>query len=265
LEDYWSGKVGLKELPRVRRINLAMSDALIKGSSDDFLSWEELFLMKEKGVFDIQSHGLFHVKHFASSKIEGFNDGSAHWSLFYATGGDIRLGIPIYEMRSTLASKRYFDDVKLREYLAGYVEKNGGKDFFQKNGWKEHLFRAVDKFCEKFKMDGKFEAREDEILKVKEELEVSKKVIEKNLGISVKYISWPWGECTEEGVKLAKIAGYEACLSLQKMPINTGSNLGFVGRLAVSSSTGIWKFKRNCYIYTRPWLAKIVKFLKEVR
>jgi len=88
----------------------ALKRSLYKGDLSEFLSWDELKIMKDSGVFEIGSHSHNHVKVFNSDKKIGEYkiDSRVHWSYEFALGRKPKVGDPIYPMKSYLATRRFF-------------------------------------------------------------------------------------------------------------------------------------------------------------
>jgi len=184
---------------------LLMRTPTAKGSIDDFLSWEEMAEMQKNGLVDIQAHTHTHAAYFEDDWIMSFYDGSINTKLGWATGGDMRPGIPIYKTGPALAIRRYFDDMLLRDKLVEYVSRNGGKEYFLKATAKKELLQIVNMHG---KLEGKFESEEESHSRIMNELHLTKELIEIKLNKKVDYICWPWGSVDKKLMSRAKRAGF---------------------------------------------------------
>lgn len=155
--------------------------------------------MEESGLIDIQSHSNTHRAYFSDDKILKFNDGTS-MKLRSATGGDNRLGIPVYKMAPALAARRYFDDIALRDRLANFAAKSG-------LGPKLSV-EVNDYIKDSGGLKGRFETKEEQVKRIKDELLSSKSMIERKLGKKCRYICWPWGSVDKNAIRLAREVGY---------------------------------------------------------
>lgn len=202
---------------------------LNEDGSDDFLSWEEIREMEESGLIDIQSHTHYHSRYYINEEIIGYNEGK-YWWIGWATDGDSRLGIPLYKNTSALIAHRYYDDVNLRNRLADYVEKQGGKDFFKKKRkiWERELSEIVKEYksnlaCRQTgnKLQGHYESLKEKEKRIRKELNLSKEIIEEKLNKKCQFLAWPWGKYNEEVIKMARECGYRGAVTTDEKGINT--------------------------------------------
>ena len=203
LEDVWLGKVS--------------KNALIdKG----FLSWEEMRKMEEDGIMDMQSHALTHTLYFNSDKIIDFrHPGDKYiwidWNEYpekkynyINENSPKKYGMPVYSYGEALVVRRYFPDQELEQTLNNYVKMNGEEDFFNRPNWKEELFKLVDEYKKTHDIFDRFESKEEYEERVKNELMLSKKIVEKKFKKQVKFLCWPDGACNETTLRLSSEVGY---------------------------------------------------------
>jgi peptidoglycan/xylan/chitin deacetylase (PgdA/CDA1 family) len=189
-----------------------------------FLSFPEMKLMEESGVFEIQSHAKTHTWYFRGSKIiDYWSPGSATkiggpvWMLwnefpelkpYYLNNAaeiesKIPYGTPIYEHGKSLEVKKFFpNDLELKTKL---IQQAKDQFFFEKDNWKELLNEIVSNV----QIEGLYETDEGFTERVKGELLQSKKILEDGLGHKVNGICWPGGGIKEEVVEIAKSVGYK--------------------------------------------------------
>ena len=191
-----------------------------------FLSFPEMKEMERSGLVEIQAHAKTHTWYFKGSKIVDFwhpgaatKVGGPIWMLwnkfpelkpFYLTKAselekEIPYGTPIYEHGKSLETLRYFpndDEVNIK-----LIEKASSSNFFNQRDWREQLLEVVDKNQNVTKE--RFENRQEFRDRIKEELQVSKQIIEEGLGHEINGICWPGGGIQEEVVTVAKEVGYK--------------------------------------------------------
>jgi peptidoglycan/xylan/chitin deacetylase (PgdA/CDA1 family) len=185
---------------------LLMRTPFMNGPLDDFLSWEEMAEMTSSGLIDIQAHCHDHAAYFESEKIVSFYNGGLNTKLAWATDGDLRLGIPIYETGPSLCARRYFDDKGLRNELAEYVICHGGGDFIFHD--KDNI-KALKKIVKEHgKLKGRFESETESENRIMNELTSIRELIGKKLAKKVDYICWPFGSVDGKLIARAKRAGY---------------------------------------------------------
>ena len=192
-----------------------------------FLSFPEMKEMEESGLIEIQAHAKTHTWYFKGPKIIDFwhpgaatKVGGSIWMLwnkfpelkpYYLTKTEewekkIPYGTPIYENGKSLETKRYFpNDEKL---CAKLIETASSKaDFFDQDDWEKKLLDIVEQNADNSK--GKYEDKKDYLIRVNEELSISKQIIEKGLGHQIDGICWPGGGIEKEVIGIAKELGYK--------------------------------------------------------
>jgi len=233
--------------------------------SGSFLTWGELREMEKTGLIDIQSHTLTHARYFASPKIIDFNNGDFPWWFPMATGGDIRLGIPLYENQKGLLARRYFDDKFLRNYLARYVGERGGGNFFttrSKEEWLEELFSAVEKYrTAQGSLKGGFETERERKKRIRDELYLSKREIEERLKKECLFIAWPWGKYNEELIAIARECGYRGAVTTEKGANISGLDSMYLKRFDIKKGNLRW-FKARLFMYNHGIIAKVYPVIR---
>jgi peptidoglycan/xylan/chitin deacetylase (PgdA/CDA1 family) len=246
-------------------------------SSNAYLSWEQIKEMISSGYIEIQSHSHTHRYCYISNKIVTFNS-PFFWDIEYSPDGDRRLGIPIYERKSSLIVDNCYDDDKaLRDYLADYVMKQGGKLFFSQNltRWQNILSNVAKEYLVKYRKNGDCEYHRTWQQRVIDELIRSKRLIENKIGKSCISIAWPWGEYNERLIEIAGNVGYKICVNsdrgmnyhgeidlrrVERIEVQEyGIEKLILGRLSITNS-----IKIRLFIYEHYILAHIYKLLDKI-
>jgi peptidoglycan/xylan/chitin deacetylase (PgdA/CDA1 family) len=185
------------------------------------VTWQQVEEMHQSGMIDFQAHSYMHARIYASPKIVDFfhpklcyhhrwqfpliNDGSGHVSK-QVPG----LGMPIYQFSSSLSeSKRYLGNPDLETFCVDYVKEHGEADFFNHPLWRKHLEKVIRSFSQNGSNKNLYETEEEQRERVKQEIEKSKKVIEKKLsGKKVTAFSYPYFERGNMTDQLLREYGY---------------------------------------------------------
>ena len=247
LEDYWQGKVTFEQLHKPHREEKALADSL-NGVLDEFVRWDELREMRESGTFAIGSHGHMHVKIFTSDKVIGvYGLSSVHWSYPYAIGKKPQAGMPVFQMQSSLAGRRFIVSDEFIDYSLRIYNSSADRSLSE-------LVDMLDRYPNKGKYEESFCKR------ILDELEISIKLIEENIGIKPVFLSWPWGEYSSTGKQLAKRAGFEFCFNTKKGAF-LGGSLCSIGRIKAPANRGAFVRKMLLNRYT--FAAKLYKWAHE--
>ncbi len=263
LEDVWNGKVKKEGLPRIS--NHYQSNLRCVGNlegSDDHIGWEEAKEMFKSGLIDIQSHSHLHSYCYVSDRIVDYHRGNK-WRTGWLTDGDLRLGIPLYEDKPALAGQRYFDDRGLRNRLAGYVSQRGGKRFFEKKDWRKELDGVVSDYRAKNEPKDNYETLEERKERVKNELLLSKSVIEDKLDKKCSFIAWPGGAYDRDLVNWAKGCGYQKAVATQPGANTSDADPMSLKRFEVKKGDLGW-FKRRLFIYSHNLSARLYPRVKKL-
>ncbi|KAI9134458.1 polysaccharide deacetylase family protein [Acaryochloris sp. CCMEE 5410] len=211
LEDVWSGQVDHDLLIQRER------------SSEPYCTWEEISIMYQSGVFDFQSHTLYHSQVHTSSKIIDFLNPSFDYAIgnhnvpIVKSNGherwdrQLEFGTPIYEYSPRMGGKkRYVDDENLRLHCTTFVRNSGGKDFFLQKNWRKSLYKVVKDFKNQHDNQGHYETTEDLEKEIFNDLLSSKQLIQEKLpNNEVDQLCYPYYVGSPLAVKLSKEAGYK--------------------------------------------------------
>ncbi|TCK02852.1 polysaccharide deacetylase family protein [Phorcysia thermohydrogeniphila] len=189
LFDYWEGKVSFKELFSPKSMHEGHVEFVRRGSSEEFLSWEELDRMRD--VFSFGAHGKYHFSFPVSPEIEDFYDGkNFRWTaLLYSR--ELFIGLPLFKTGSELSGRKFYPSEEFLTFC---------KDFKKEGNWKESLKREVEK---RFKTLGEFETESIARERIERELLESKAEIEEKLGVKVNTFAWPFGHYSEFSKEIA--------------------------------------------------------------
>jgi hypothetical protein len=197
---------------------------VLRAKNDDpgFLSWKEMKTMEESKLIDIQSHTLTHSRYFMSDRITGFHHPGGD-ILYPATNafperktdhiGDpgfdklLPYGFPIFEDGSAAVTRKVTIS---QDFINECIFRLSNYDFGNYD-FKEALRRLADIYDFYRKGNRIIEARETEkeyIIRVREEIFGSKKIIEEKLNKKVEFLCWPHGDNNEFLHRTALEAGY---------------------------------------------------------
>lgn len=199
LRDAWQGRVAEADLP-VRA----------------FMSWEELRRVSRSGVLDVQCHAMTHTWYPVSDEIVDFHHpGDAHYWLdwnqapqskpdYLAHLGQsiVPWGTPVYAHEKSLACRRHIRDTTEADRLAEFVERAGGRAFFEDPAWRERLRREVE--GEKRTGRGRPESDAEYHARLAHEIVASRDLIATRLDKPVEFFVWPGGGYTDESMAFAR-------------------------------------------------------------
>ena len=90
---------------------------------------------------------------------------------------------------------------------------------------------------------------------LREELEISKKIIEDKLNKHCNVLCWPWGKYDEDYVAAARSSGYELLFTTEK-GTNTPATETWRIRRIVIGNIGTFTFRKKLFIHSRGWLSR---------
>ncbi|MFW5891219.1 MAG: polysaccharide deacetylase family protein [bacterium] len=197
-----------------------------------FLSWDEMIEMESTNVIDIQNHALTHTHYPINDNIIDFrhpDDPYIHltWNNNVKKKPFLQIdnenlkeyGEPVYEMGSSLRNRKYLQDNNLRNHIIEYINSKGGNTFFEDTHWKKVLFKQVEKYKENFKLKARYETNEEFTERIKQEINLSREILENNLNKTIDFLCWPEGSATNLGVELARTAGYKMTTAGKDNPL----------------------------------------------
>lgn len=213
--------VDRRDIVRDRIGEVPVAELEEKGT-EGFLSWREMRRAEDEGVLDVQAHAMTHTWYPVSDRIVDFRfPGDPYiwmtWNqhvdkkpyLQIDTPDLVRYGEPVYEHAKSLSSRRFFPDTRMADRLVEYVDSEGGKRFFEREGWRDELFRRAEEARKEIQPKGRLESEDEYRERVRSELGDAKSVIEKELEKKVEFLCWPGGSGTDTGTALAGELGYK--------------------------------------------------------
>ncbi|GAB4269191.1 polysaccharide deacetylase family protein [Deferrisoma sp.] len=228
------------------------------GAHPAFLRWSEMEALERTGLVEVQSHSWGHAMGWASDEIVGFHlgrCGRTHWTLPQCTGGDERLGIPLYPRRSALACRLYRDDPGLRDHLASWLEDRGGEAYVGERGVQRvtrELRREALRYQESTGERGTWETDEERERRTVEDLVRAREALESRLGGVRDQLALPWGHYDEVTLTCARKAGIRRVYTLDRKP-NPVGRIGFLVHRFEPRPKGAWWLRSRLWIYRSTW------------
>ena len=192
-------------------------------SAEPLCSWEEIAAMHESGEIDLQAHTMYHHQVCVSPQVVDFMHprfakyffGNINVPVYRENGElnygrELPLGTPIYRSEPRFAGRlAYWDDEKLRQSCAEYVQQEGGESFFQQTDWRKKL-RAFHQNESKKANQARLEKTPEQHRAILDDLIESKRIIEEMLPNKiVEQFCYPWFMGSPLAVRLSKEAGYK--------------------------------------------------------
>lgn len=198
-------------------LSLAAREVLQQGHSPEFLSWTEIEEMYASGVFEIQSHGHSHWRHFcepavyrlhSSQPVSDLEDWCpALWD------GTIPSGAPVFRHSGALSRKRYFPDPPFMETCQRPYSHQGPTE--------KNLANLAARLAA---YPGQWESQGDFLERVRDDLLESRGLIERHIGQAPTFLAWPFGEYSPPGLVAAQQAGFQACFTTRLGMIRPGTD-----------------------------------------
>lgn len=190
--------------------------------ADGFLTWEEIEALTRDGVYDFESHSMFHARVATAPEVVGFlaphqQHGYAAMDVPWIVGpeGDrlaheAGLGTPILRSQPRLAEAwRFCEESGYGDACRDLVAREGGARFFDRRGWQAHL-RAV---LGDGPVPGRLETDAEREAAIARELADSRRMIEERTGRRVVHLCYPWHASSPAAVAAARSAGYRTAFS----------------------------------------------------
>lgn len=229
--------------------------AAAPGPHPAFLRWSELAALEASGVATVQSHSWSHAAGWVEDAVVGFNLGVAHWSLAQATGGDTRLGIPLYRRGSALAHRLYRDDPERREQCARWLEERGGATYLAERGARA-VTRELRAVADARRWRGAWESEGEREARTLEEIARARQALEGRLGGARDELALPWGEHDGLTLDCARRAGVRRVYTLLRRPNPAGRIGWLVHRFEPRARDARWLASR-LRIYGSTWAAAL--------
>jgi peptidoglycan/xylan/chitin deacetylase (PgdA/CDA1 family) len=183
------------------------ADKYIQKSGIDW--WKEV---EKERFLRIEGHSHTHALIFINDHVENFYVRGKNRPEPIIKGLDERSGAPIFELGYELVSHRFIPDREFVEWCVNYVEQNGGESLFESENWKDELLRVVSRYPGN---RGRYETEEENGKRLKDEIELSKSIIEKVIGNGkkVQFFAYPFGAYDVHVLNLLKSIGYRGAFT----------------------------------------------------
>ena len=222
------------------------------GTSEQYMTWEEIKEMNDSGVVEFQAHSHQHKAIFENFILLGIFERDERESSDLYSYGITREGYPKFRKRGEYSIKGFEIKNEFFELFCDFYLKT------LKNKDKTTIFREGQKFInENIEKYIKRENDEDFKLRIKKEYLQNKNLIEEKLGNKVNAFCWPWGHRGKKAIEFLKECGVEGFVSTKKgTNYSAKVNLEFIKRIELRDFS-TKKFKINLFIGRNYILGKI--------
>lgn len=185
------------------------------------VTWKQVRIMHESGLVDFQSHTFNHACIFIEPELIDFiypgYPAFQNWNvpLIGQNSNDTNfelpvIGTPIYKFASRISdARRLFPPDASRQACIQYVQERGNANFFKQSNWRKKLRLFGNSQVIKFATDLKNESLDEQKEKIRQELVLSKQIIEKNIpGKQVRHLAFPWNQSGKIVQSLLPETGY---------------------------------------------------------
>ena len=221
------------------------------GSTEQYLTWEEIREMYQSGLVDFQAHSHKHTAVFVSDRVEGFFNGDEEEITDIYLYGKIERGYPKFKKRGEYSSQGIIVD---REFFKKFKEYYDS-ELVEKDE-KEKLRLAqmyIDSNKERYFHS---ESEEEFLTRVREEFLLNKKLMEERIGNRIEYFCWPWGHRNKKVVELLKREGVKGFVTTKKGTNGRTPNYEMIRRIELRKFTPE-KFRLNLFIARNYILGKL--------
>lgn len=253
MEDCRDGRLGIDNLQRPKSTMEANIESFL-GNLQEFLTWEELRVMQKSGTISVQSHGVEHRKAFSGDEVVGFYRPDTGWEEVSAAA-DIRTGVPLYPIYSALGSKIFYPAPSMNNHMALYAAERGGEGFLKNElAIKEMMDEVMRYKASNPGSSGRWETDDEMKNRIRKELADSRDRIFNETGVKPSHFCWPWGQYNDEGVEIARKAGYHACYTTRAGTVSAETDKFEIPR--VSTRGGVLMFIKRGLIYSSPVISR---------
>lgn len=168
--------------------------------------------VEREGVLRVEGHSHTHSLVFINDRVEGFYTGASSEPKPPIKGMDNRLGSPLFGQGYELVSTRFIPCREFVEACVDYARKRGGELFFREEHWKNEMLQ----FVLEYRGDrGRYEIERERKARIEEELWVSKKIIEDEIGGGKKVclFAYPFGAYHVDLIEPLKKLGYKCAFT----------------------------------------------------
>jgi peptidoglycan/xylan/chitin deacetylase (PgdA/CDA1 family) len=186
---------------------------------EGYLNRAEVCLLKQKGILDVQSHGLSHDRVFTGRRIDDFviqnppplwvyllhhPEDRIHW---YQKSRQFPKGRPIFKAGEALAAAAFHPDPENYRRFEALAQKNG---HLPNHELHLLLSRQAAQWMADGRITGRREDPEQTLVRWKDELQSSKEVLEEITGRCIDHFCWPRSAWQPQGEALALELGYRS-------------------------------------------------------
>jgi hypothetical protein len=150
-----------------------------------------------------------------------------------------------------LAFRQYEDDKGLRDRLAGWLEKKGGDAYLHEAGMEKvaaELWQLVRDYTESSGELGRWESRDERIVRTDAEIGEARRILQDRLGSSRDELCLPWGTYDNVTLECAVRSGINRVYTLDR-GANPAGNIGFCVNRFEPRPRGRWWLKNRLWIY----------------
>ncbi len=197
---------------------------------EGFLTWGEVEALARDGVYDFESHSMFHARVAVAPEVVDFltperRHGYAAMDVPWipGPGGDqlaheAGLGTPLLRSAPRLAgAPRFVEEPGFGDLCRELVEREGGAAFFGRRDWRARLRGLLPEGP----VPGRWETAEEAEAAIDRELRESRRLLEERTGRAVVHLCYPWHASSPAAVAAARAAGYRTafCGKVAGVPI----------------------------------------------
>jgi peptidoglycan/xylan/chitin deacetylase (PgdA/CDA1 family) len=180
-------------------------------SDQPFATWPELKALLASGTIDIQSHTHRHAMIPWTPHMEriAFGRPDAPPALADPPGGWSTEGSPVFPRRSRMSDARAFlpDDQYLERCRDWIRDQGGAGGLANRSDAAEAMTQALGP------PTGRFETEDEQEKALRDELVLSRRLLEDHLGHTVEQICLPWAVCGKRAEALIRDTGYRTAIA----------------------------------------------------
>lgn len=212
------------------------------------VTWDQVRTMHASGLVDFQSHTFNHASIFIEPELIDFiypgYPAFQNWNVpligrdNHDTNFELPvIGTPIYKFASRISdARRFFPPDAIRKACIQYIQERGNENFFKQSNWRKKLRIFGNSQVIKFAPERKNESPEEQKEKIRQELILSKQIIEKNIPRKmVRHLAFPWNQSGKIVQSLLPEIGYVSAYGgLSKKYHETGQdfNIYYINRVS---------------------------------
>lgn len=225
------------------------------GTTEQYMTWEEIKEMFESGLVDFHAHSHKHTPMFNGDKILGISKKENMDNDDLYLYGKLEEGYPIFSKRGEYSGKATLIKKEFFEIFREYYLKNLKEILDEKE-----LLKRAQKYIDENKFYFHIESDAEYENRIKEEYILNKSLIEKNLKNEVLFFCWPWGHRSKDTIKILKKYGVIGFISTKKGTNSLNPDWDLIRRIELRKYTPK-KFKLNLLVARNLILGKIYTWI----